>query len=122
MQLSVEMKGVKLDIDEVEEFLRSRIKGEIESHRTEVRIQDARARDVKQLLHKFLHQKGLDGFRVEVVHPGLVEVYGPARPKPHFVKETGGSPPSAAVTLPYYFPSSPVLSGSPARKRKKPRE
>lgn len=119
MQLTVEMKGINLDASEVEEFLRSRIKGEIVSHRTEVRIQDARAREVKQLLHKFLHHKGLDSFRVEVVHPGLVEVLGPEHPKPHFARETGGSPPSAGATMPYFFPSSPSLPGSPVKKRKK---
>jgi len=122
LQLTVEMKGVNLDIGEVEEFLRLKIKGGIESHRTELRIQDARAREVKQLLHKFLHHKGLDIFRVEVVHPGLVQVFGPEHPKAPFVREASGSPPSAGATLPYLFPSSPALAGSPVKKRKKVRK
>ncbi len=120
MQLIVQMKNLRLDPREVEEFLREKISSSIETHKTELRIQDAKARDVKLLLHKFLHQRGRDSYRVEVVHPGLVEVFGPERPKPHFVRETG-SPPSAGATMPFLFPSSPALAGSPVKRRKKPR-
>ena len=116
--MTVEMKNLGLDTDEVAEFLRSRINGKIDLHGKELRIQDARARDVKLLMHKFLHQKALDDYRVEVVHPGLVEVFGPEHVRPHETRKSGGSPPSAAVTLPYYFPSSPRLPGSPVKKTK----
>jgi len=122
MQLTVGMKNIELNVGEVEEFLRSKINSKIDSHGKELRIQDAKAREVKLLLHKFLHQRALDSYRVEVVHPGLVEVFGPEHPKPHFVREAGGSPPSAGATLPYLFPSSPALSGSPVKKKRKLRK
>ena len=117
--MTVEMKNLSLNTDEVAEFLRSRINGKIDRHgKKQLRIQDARARDVKLLMHKFLHQKALDNYRVEVVHPGLLEVFGPEHARPHEARKSRGSPPSAAVTLPYYFPSSPRLPGSPAKKSK----
>jgi hypothetical protein len=92
-------------------------------HGTQLRIQDARAREVKLLLHKFLHHKALDGYRVEVIHPGLVEVFGAEHIKPHEARKSGGSPPSVGATMPYYFPSSPALPGSRVKKKaKKKRE
>ena len=116
--MTVEMKNLGLDTNEVAEFLRSKINGKIDQHGKQLRIQDARARDVKLLMHKFLHQKALDNYRVEVVQPGLLEVFGPEHVRPHEDRQSGGSPPSAAVTLPYYFPSSPRLPGSPVKKTK----
>ncbi len=112
------MKHLGLNVDEVAEFLRVKVKGKIDSEGTELRIQDARARDVKLLMHKFLHHKALDGYRVEVVHPGLVEVFGPEPVRQHEVRKSGGSPPSAGATMPYLFPSSPALPGSPVKKQK----
>jgi len=106
-----------LDTDEVAEFLRPKVKGKIDLHGTELRIQDARAKEVKLLMHKFLHHKALDEYRVEVVHPGLVEVFGPEHVR-HDETRQGGSPPSAGATMPYFFPSSPALPGSPVKKKK----
>ncbi len=120
--LTVSMKNLGLNTDEVAEFLRQKVKGKIDLRGTELRIQDARAREVKLLMHKFLHHKALDGYRVEVVHPGLVEVFGPEHARPHEARKSGGSPPSVGVTMPYYFPSSPALPGSPMKKTKKKRE
>ncbi len=116
--MTVDMKNLGLDTGEVAEFLRPKVKGKIDLHKTELRIQDARARDVKLLMHKFLHHKALDGYRVEVVHPGLVEVFGPEHVRPHEARKSGGSPPSVGATMPYYFPSSPALLGSPMKKKK----
>ena len=122
MQLTVDVKISRLDSDDIGDFLRTKMDGKIESHGRELRIQDAKARDVKQLLHKYLHQRGLDSFRVEVVHPGLVEVLGSEPPKPHFVPDKTGSPPSIGANMPWLFPSSPVLRGSPVKKQKKQRK
>ncbi len=119
MQLIVEIKSLGSNIAEAEEFLRDNIKGKIDQHRTELRIQDTPAREVKLLLHKFLHHKALDDYRVEVVHLGLVEVFGPERIRSHEHRRDLGSAPSAAVTLPYYFPSSPALPGSRVKKKHK---
>ena len=116
------MKNSRVDAKEVAEFMRTKIKSKIDSHGSELKIQDAKAKDVKLLLHKYLHQRGLDIFRVEVVHPGLIEVLGPEPPKPHFVRDTSGSPPSIGANMPWLFPSSPVLRGSPVKKVKKARK
>lgn len=119
LQLVVDMKSLGSDVSEAEEFLRPNIKGKIDRHGTELKIQDATAHDVKLLLHKFLHHKALDNYRVEVVHPGLLKIFQPERIKQHEHHRDLGSPPSAAVTLPYYFPSSPTLSGSRVKKKHK---
>src|SRR5215472_5709371 len=119
MQLSVDVKISRLDSDDIGDFLRTKMDGKIESHGRELRIQDAKARDVKQLLHKYLHQRGLDIFRVEVVHPGIVEVLGPEPPKPHFVPDKTSAPPFSGANMPWLFPSSPVLRGRPDKKQKK---
>jgi len=122
MQLTVEVKNTRVNAGDVEEFLSAKIKSNVEAHGSQVRIQDASAKEVKLLLHKFLHQRALDKHRVEVVHPGLVEVYGPEHPKPHFVPEPKGSPPSLGAAMPFLFPSSPALPGSPVKKKKKIRK
>lgn len=116
--LTVEMKNLREEAGEAAEFLRSKMKGPVEAHGSQLRLQEARARDVKLLLHKFLHHKGLDSYRVEVVHPGLVEVFEPEPVRTHGAPASHGSPPSPGATLPYVFPFSPSLPGSPVRKPK----
>jgi hypothetical protein len=116
--LTLEMKNLGVDAVEVAEFLRPRLKGKIDLHGKELRIEDAKAHDVKLLMHKFLRQKALDDHRVEVVHPGLVEVFPPEHVRVHEHQKGGGSPPSVGATMPYYFPGSPALSGSPMKKQK----
>jgi len=111
-----------MNAKEVGEFIRTKINSRVDSHGSELEIQDAKAKDVKMLIHKYLHQRGLDSFRVEVVHPGLVEVLGPEPPKPHFIPEPKGSAPSLGATMPFLFPSSPALPGSPMKKKKKIRK
>ncbi len=114
--LTVEMKNLHEEAGEAAEFLRSRMKGPVEARGSQLRLQEARARDVKLLLHKFLHHKGLDSYRVEVVHPGLVEVFGPEHVRPYGTSTVHGSPPSPGATMPYAFPFSPSLPGGPVKK------
>lgn len=116
--LIVELKSLHEEAGKAAEFLHSKMKRPVEAQGSQLRLPDARARDVKLLLHKFLHHKGLDSYRVEVVHSGLVEVFGPEHVRPHRTAKGHGSPPSPGATMPYAFPFSPSLPGGPVRKPK----
>jgi len=45
-------------------FLRSKIPDGIKVDGDKIEVEDEKGRDVKLLLHKFLHNEGLDGYRV----------------------------------------------------------
>lgn len=45
-------------------FLQSKIKSGMKVNGNKIEIEDEKGRDVKLLLHKFLHHEGLDGYRV----------------------------------------------------------
>ncbi len=83
MQLIVDMKSLGDNVPEAEQFLRPKVKGRVDHHGTELKIQDSTAHEVKLLLHKFLHYKALDHYRVEVVHPGLLKIFQPERIRKH---------------------------------------
>ncbi|TMI24169.1 hypothetical protein E6H36_09115 [Candidatus Bathyarchaeota archaeon] len=105
---------------DVAEFVKSKVKTSVRAQGSRLQF-DMSAREAKLLLHKYLHHRGLDGYRVEVVHPGMVEVFSPEHTRPHATSSVRGSPPSAAVTMPYEFPFSPSLPGSAVRKKSKKR-
>ncbi len=81
-------------------------------------ISEAKAHEVKLLLNKFIHQRGLANFRVVAPTVGLLEVHRfRERAEKH---EPEGNPPPPSVTIPYYFPSSGKGSSLfPAGKPKK---
>jgi hypothetical protein len=59
--------------------------------------------EVKQLLHKFLHQRGLTGYKVHS-QSGVIEVVSPHDEKEETRKMPEGRPPTAPETMPYFFP------------------
>ncbi len=118
--LTVELKNLQSEIPDVVAFVRSKVKARVRAQGSQLQL-DLSAKETKLLLHKYLHHRGLDTYRVEVVHPGLVEVFSPERHKPHPTSSVHGSPPSAAATMPYEFPFSPSLPGSAVRKKSKKR-
>ena len=97
----VDMKRVQDEIKPVTEFLRARIKGSLIVKGSQIEIEGATHDEVKQLLHKFLHQRGLTGHKVHS-QPGFIEIV------PHDDKEVRkgakGRPPTAPETMPYFFP------------------
>ncbi len=70
---TVELRGLSEEAGPAIEFLRTRVEGEIEVHGSRIEIEDEKARDVKMLLHKFLHQRGLNDYRV-LSQPGMLEI------------------------------------------------
>ena len=85
---------------------------------TQLQIEGAKTKEVKLLLHKFLHHQGLNHYRV-LSQSGVLEVTPP--PEKRVVHEQGreGSPPTAAQTTPYLFPQTPALM--PEKQKTKPK-
>jgi hypothetical protein len=116
--LTVELKELHDRANEATQFLKSKVEGKIKIRGSQVQIEGAKTKEVKLLLHKFLHHQGLNHYRV-LSQSGVLEITPPEKHEVHPL-EREGSPPTAAQTTPYYFPQAPVLT--PEKKKKtKPR-
>jgi len=119
--LRVELKSLHGEVGAIADFLSSKSKVPVRTRGSALEMQNISAKDVKHLLHKFLHQRGLDDYRVVVVHLGLLEILQPEPQSPHEAHQPKGSPPTAPATMPYYFPGGSSLPSS-VKKSKKKRE
>jgi translation initiation factor 1 (eIF-1/SUI1) len=97
----IEMKRVPGEIKPVTEFLRDRIKGSVIVKGSQIEIEGASRDEIKQLLHKFLHQRGLTNHKVHS-QPSFIEII--PHDSRHVRKGTKGRPPTAPETMPYFFP------------------
>jgi hypothetical protein len=97
----VEMKKAQDEIEPVTDFLQTRIKGAMRVKGSRIEIEEASHDEVKQLLHKFLHQRGLTSYKVHS-QPGFIEIVHHDERKAR--KESKGRPPTATETTPYFFP------------------
>jgi hypothetical protein len=98
----VEMKKVKGEIEPLIAFLRSHVKGSLTVKGSRIEIEGATHDEVKQLLHKFLHQNGLTNHKVHS-QPGFIEIVRHDEER-ETRKESQGRPPTAPETMPYFFP------------------
>ncbi|TMI21535.1 hypothetical protein E6H31_05355 [Candidatus Bathyarchaeota archaeon] len=112
--LTVELKALQNRASEATQFLKSKLEGKMKTRGTQLQIEGAKTKEVKLLLHKFLHHQGLNHYRV-LSQSGVLEVTPPEKHDLHPL-EREGSPPTAAQTTPYYFPQAPVLT--PERQKK----
>jgi hypothetical protein len=94
--------------------LKSKVERKMKIKGSQVQIEGAKTKEVKLLLHKFLHHQGLNHYRV-LSQSGVLEITPPEKHEVH-PPEREGSPPTAAQTTPYYFPQAPVLT--PEKKKK----
>ncbi len=60
----VELKMLPGEAGAATKFLQTRIPGGIKVDGNRIEVEDAKGRDVKLLLHKFLHHEGLEVYRV----------------------------------------------------------
>ncbi len=60
----VELKMLPGEAGAATKFLQLKIPGGIKVDGNKIEVEDEKGRDVKLLLHKFLHHEGLDGYRV----------------------------------------------------------
>ncbi len=115
--LTVELKELHDRASEATQFLKSKVEGKMKAKGTQLQIEGARTKEVKLLLHKFLHHQGLNHYRV-LRQGGVLEVTPPEK---HVVHTQGreGSPPTAPQTTPYLFPQTPALM--PEKQKARPK-
>jgi hypothetical protein len=117
--LTVELKQLHDRASEATAFLKSKVEGKMKTKGTQLQIEGAKTKEIKLLLHKFLHHQGLDHYRV-LSQSGTLEVTPPEKHVIHEPERVGSSP-TAPQTTPYYFPQAPVLT--PEKKNKaKPKQ
>ena len=112
--LTIELKELHDRASEAAQFLKSKVEGKMTTKGTQLKIEGGRTKEIKLLLHKFLHHQGLNHYRV-LSQSGVLEVTPPEKHVVH-EPERVGSAPTAPQTTPYYFPQAPVLS--PEKKTK----
>jgi hypothetical protein len=97
----VEMKKIHSEIGSMTDFLQTRVKGSVQVKSSRIIVEGTDHSNLKMLVHKYLHQKGLVGYKVHS-QPGLIEIV------PHDEKaahdKSKGTAPSATETMPYFFP------------------
>src|SRR5712692_8086017 len=82
----VELKMLPGEAEAAEKFLQSKVQGQIRVDGSRIEIEDEKARDVKLLLHKFLHHEGLTGYRV-LSEPGILRIVPDSRASPEDEKK-----------------------------------
>ncbi len=101
------------------DFLREHVmgvKGRVSAKGTQIQVEGLKHKEVKLLLHKFLHHNGLNDHRV-LSQSGILEIVPPHIVTHHKLDEA--TTPSAAATMPYLFPGSPAPVASDKKRRKK---
>ncbi len=105
----VELKRVRDEIGPAVEFLQAHVKGSLRVKGSRIEMEEAEHDEVKLLLHKFLHHRGLVNYKVHS-QPGFIEIV------PHDAKEdreeSKGRPPTAPETMPYFFPGRAAGHGN----------
>src|SRR5215471_16835105 len=84
--LSVELKNLGKQAKPAARFLTNNLDESATLHGSRIELKQTNAKTVKQILHKFLHQEGLEDHRV-ILKPELVEILPPKKPKKHFEPE-----------------------------------
>jgi hypothetical protein len=115
---TVDFSRIPGELASATDFLRDHVDGRIKTKGKQILVDGAKHREVKLLLHKFLRHRSLDGYRV-VSQSGILEII-PPHATGASKHEEGGTPPSAALTMPYFFPGSPPIHVE--KKIKKRRE
>src|SRR5438552_15207033 len=104
--LTVELKALQDRSSEAAQFLKSKVEGKMKTKGTQLQIEGAKTKEVKLLLHKFLHHQGLNHYRL-LSQRGVLELTPPETHRVH-PQAREGSPPAAAQSTPYYFPQAPI--------------
>jgi hypothetical protein len=117
--LTVDLKHLGKNVGLAVEFLQSRLDEPLKVKGSQVRLTRTSARAAKLLLHKFLHQRRLEGYRILVVRPGLIEVRAPEMEKRHSVRALEGDKPSAWETIPDLWYTTPLGIIRPSKGSKR---
>ena len=120
--LTVDLKQLKENVRPAIEYLQSRLNEPIKVKGSQLTLTRTNARAAKLLLRKFLHQLRLKGYRILVIHPGLIEVHAPEKQKQRNVRATQGAKPSAWETIPdlwYLTPPGIIRRGKRSKREVK---
>jgi hypothetical protein len=114
--LTIDLEGLGKNIGPCMDYLGSRLDEPVKVKKNQVKLGRTSARAAKLLLHKFLRQLRLEGYRVLVVHSGLIEVHAPEKVRERPVRATQGSKPSAWETIPDLWYTAPPGMIRPGRR------
>jgi hypothetical protein len=126
--VTVELKQLRSEKSSAQEFLRERINSEIKISGTRIEFPSEKTKDLKLLLHKFLHEKNLTNFRV-LSGRGVLEIAPTAvrrevddddkvRGVPPFPPLSDERLPLGGVLYPNYGPSSIRWIQKPKKDRR----
>ena len=114
--LTIEAKVIHKEANGIAEYLSDKAETTVRTKGGMILLESANTKQVKLLLHKYLHQRHLDEYRVQVVHPGLIKIMPPQSKDHRESQGKQGSPPPPSATLPWSFPNGSLPL--PVRKSK----
>ena len=114
--LTIEAKVIHKEANDIAEYLSDKAEKTVRTKGGMILLESANTKQVKLLLHKYLHQRHLDEYRVQVVHPGLIKIMPPQSKDHREARGKQGSPPPPSATLPWSFPNGSLPL--PVRKSK----
>src|SRR5690242_6960858 len=97
--LTINLRDLGKNIGPAVQYLESRLDEEVKAKHSQVTLTHTTTRVAKVLLQKFLRQTRLEGHRILVVRPGLIEIRAPEKEKRHAVRFGEGARPSAWETV-----------------------
>jgi hypothetical protein len=117
--LTIDLKELGKNVGPAVEYLRSRLDEPVKVKGSQVRLTHTSAKAAKLLLHKFLYQVRLEGYRIIVVHSELVEMRAPEKKKRHTVRDMEAAKPSAWETVPDQWYLTPPGIIRPRKRSKR---
>jgi hypothetical protein len=117
--VTIELKQLNKNAGPAVEYLQSRLDEQVKVKGSQVSLSRTSARAAKLLLHKFLRQLRLEGYRVLSVHSGLIEVRAPENEKQRAARPVEGAKPSAWETIPDQWYLTPPGIIRPAKRSKR---
>jgi len=106
-------------VGEAAEYLASKTGVQVKTHGSSLHLTGVSSKELKFLVHKFLHDQGLSDYRVVIIHPELLEILSPKPGSSHGGQEEKGSAPTAPATMPYYFPGAGSFPSASKKSRGK---
>src|SRR6267143_3203100 len=117
--VTIDLRQLNKNAGTAVEYLRSRLGEQTKVKGSQVSLSHTSHRAAKLLLHKFLRQLRLEGYRVLSVNSGLIEMRAPKDQKRRRVRTIEGAKPSAWETIPDLWYTTPPGIIRPAKRSKR---
>ena len=117
--VTIDLRQLNKNAGTAVEYLRSRLGEQTKVKGSQVSLSHTSHRAAKLLLHKFLRQLRLEGYRVLSVNSGLIEMRAPKDQKRRRVRTIEGAKPSAWETIPDLWYTTPPGIIRPAKMSKR---